>query len=136
MIPFKANGGKNSMRVKPIEHLISTLTEQAKQIEQLEILAAKLVQDPQSVQRYRAVLEEKARLLAGLAQLALPITKKMPSEDATELQQMLNKFSQSAATSLRIGSPFYMSALLYPQDHQQGQPNDLELFIEQLQQMQ
>ncbi|WP_290923548.1 hypothetical protein [Halodesulfovibrio sp.] len=120
------------MRVQPIEELISVLSEQAEQIKQLEDRASNLIQDPDQIQRYRSVLEEKAKLLAGLAQLTVPITKKMPPEEATPLQQMLSKFSQSAAASLRIGSPFYMSALLYPQDHQQGQPNDLEVFINDL----
>ncbi|OBQ54071.1 hypothetical protein SP90_06290 [Halodesulfovibrio spirochaetisodalis] len=124
------------MRVKPMGELISVLSEEAEKVGKLESLAEELVQDSTNLQRYRAVLEEKARVLAGLAQRARPITKKMPEEDAAPLQHMLNKFSQSAATSLRIGSPFYMSALLYPQDHQQGQPNDLEIFIEQLRQMQ
>lgn len=124
------------MRVQPIGELISVLSEQAKQVEQLESLAATLVQDPQQVQRYRLVLEEKARLLSGLAQLTQPITKKMPDEKASPVKHTLGKFSQSATTSLRIGSPFYMSALLYPQDYQQGQLNDLELFIEQLKEMQ
>ncbi|MEZ0575486.1 hypothetical protein [Halodesulfovibrio aestuarii] len=124
------------MRVKPIEELISVLSEQAKQVEQLENLAETLIQDPQQGQRYRSVLEEKARLLSGLAQLTHPITKKMPTEKASPVKLQLSKFAQSATTSLRIGSPFYMSALLYPQDYQQGQPNDLELFIEQLKDLQ
>ena len=124
------------MRVQPMDELISVLSEQAEQVGHLESLAATLVQDPQQIQRYRSVLEEKARLLSRLAHLTQPITKKMPPEKASPLQNMLSKFSQSATTSLRIGSPFYMAALLYPQDYQQGQPNDLELFIQQLKEQQ
>lgn len=124
------------MRVQPIDELISVLSEQAEQVGQLESLAATIVQDPQHMQRYRSILEEKARLLSGLAHLTLPITKKMVPEKASSVQKMLSKFSQSATTSLRIGSPFYMAALLYPQDYQQGQPNDLELFIQQLKEQQ
>lgn len=120
------------MRVRPMDELIALLSEQAEQIEKLEAHAATLAQDPLQIQRYRSILEEKARLLSCLAQLSQPIIKKIPPEKATPVQQMLNKFSQSATASMRIGSPFYMSALLYPQDHQPGQPNDLELFIQQL----
>ncbi|SIO30587.1 hypothetical protein [Halodesulfovibrio marinisediminis] len=120
------------MRVQPMDELITLLSKQAEQIEKLESHAATLAHDPQQIQRYRCILEEKARLLSGLAHLSQPITKKMPPEKATPVQHMLNRFSQSATTSMRIGSPFYMSALLYPQDHQPGQPNDLQLFIQQL----
>ncbi len=120
------------MRVQPIDELISVLSKQAEQVGHLEALAATMVHDPQQKQRYRSILEEKARLLSGLANLTQPITKKMVPEKATHVRSMLSKFSQSATSSLRIGSPFYMAALLYPQDYQQGQPNDLELFIQQL----
>jgi len=120
------------MRVQPIDELITVLSEQAEHIKQLETHAAQLVQQRGQIQRYRSVLEEKARVLAGLVQVTQSITKKMPPAEAAPLQQALSRFSQSASTSLRIGSHFYMSALLYPQDHQQGQPNDLEVFIADL----
>lgn len=120
------------MGAKAFNELISVLTDQAEQIQRLETLAETLVEDPQQLQRYRAILEEKARILSGIARLVTPIMKKIPSEEADPIKQTLNRFSQSATTAMRIGSPFYMSALLYPQDHQTGEPNDLEVFIEQL----
>lgn len=120
------------MGAKAFNELISVLTDQAEQIQKLETLAETLVEDPQQLQRYRAILEEKARILSGIARLVTPIMRKIPPEEADPIKHTLNRFSQSATTAMRIGSPFYMSALLYPQDHQVGEPNDLELFIEQL----
>jgi len=124
------------MRVSPLEKLISLLSQQAEQIHKLESTAAVLVHDKDQIHRYRAVLEEKARILSGLAQQASPIIQKIPEKQASPIQQALSKFSQSATTSLRIGSPFYMSALLYPQYHKKGEPNDLELLINKLREMQ
>ena len=40
--------------------------------------------------------------------------------------ERLNGFSLNASNSLRIGSVFYMSALLYPDEHKPGAPNNLE----------
>lgn len=38
----------------------------------------------------------------------------------------------SASTALRIGSVFFMTALLYPEDYKPGDLNDLEAYIEEL----
>lgn len=120
------------MGAKAYNELISVLTDQAEQINRLETLAETVVEDPHQFQRYRAILEEKARILSGISRLVAPIMKKVSPEQAAPITQTLNRFSQSATTSMRIGSPFYMSALLYPQDHKSGEPNDLEVFIQRL----
>jgi hypothetical protein len=44
----------------------------------------------------------------------------------------MERFSMSASTALRIGSVFFMTALLYPEDHKPGDPNDLEVYIGEL----
>ena len=49
-----------------------------------------------------------------------------------EIAGRLQGFAQGAQNALSIGSPFYMSALLYPDDHQPGEPNNLELLIAEL----
>ncbi|MCG8529201.1 MAG: hypothetical protein MI749_00900 [Desulfovibrionales bacterium] len=123
------------MRPTPLGDLISVLSEQAAKIAHLEALALSLVSDTSQVQRYRAILEEKARLLSALAQLGRPYTQKMDAARGVSIQHHLNRFSQSATASMSIGSPFYMSALLYPHDYQEGAPNDLERFIEELQRL-
>ena len=123
------------MRPTPLGDLISVLSEQAAKIAHLEALALSLVSDTSQVQRYRAILEEKARLLSALAQLGRPYTQKMDAARGVPIQHHLNRFSQSATASMSIGSPFYMSALLYPHDYQEGTPNDLERFIEELQRL-
>ena len=53
-----------------------------------------------------------------------------------ELAQLLKNqtgaFSFSAGKALDLNSVFYMSALLYPEDYADGDTNDLENFIIQL----
>ena len=75
---------------------------------------------------YTARMQEKARLLASLEE----------EGEAYQLQDQaghrLHRFSASARNALRIGSIFYMSALLYPEDHKPGQPDDLQVFIRRL----
>ena len=60
------------------------------------------------------------------------MTRKVEGELGDEITQKLEQFSMSASTALRIGSVFFMTALLYPEDHKPGEPNDLDAYIEKL----
>lgn len=81
---------------------------------------------------FQAKLEEKAELLAALGEKAWPLTNKIDGELGEQITQKLEQFSMSASTALRIGSVFFMTALLYPEEHQVGEPNDLENYITEL----
>ena len=83
-------------------------------------------------QAFQAKLEAKAELLAGLADKTWEMVERIGGSLGDEVAQRLEQFSMSASTALRIGSVFFMTALLYPEDHQPGGPNDLETYIEQL----
>jgi hypothetical protein len=45
--------------------------------------------------------------------------------------ERLRAFSASAALALRLNSVFFMSALLFPEDHRPGTPDDLTLLAEE-----
>ena len=81
---------------------------------------------------FQARLEEKAKLLADLAENSWELVEPIEGELGDEIAQRLERFSMSASTALRIGSVFFMTALLYPEDHKPGEPNDLETFIAEL----
>lgn len=81
---------------------------------------------------FRAKLEEKAELLAGLAEDSLDLVERVDGGLGDEIAQRMERFSTSASTALRVGSVFFMTALLYPEDHRPGEPNDLEVFIGEL----
>lgn len=77
-------------------------------------------------------LEKKAEILAALGEKAWKLTQKVEGELGDSIAQRLEQFSMSASTALRIGSVFFMTALLYPENHAPGEPNDLEVYIEEL----
>jgi len=81
---------------------------------------------------FQMKLEEKAEILAALGENAWELTRKVEGELGDEITQKLEQFSMSASTALRIGSVFFMTALLYPEDHKPGEPNDLDAYIEKL----
>ena len=73
-------------------------------------------------------MREQAELLAALADDA----DALPGDVDDAVADRLARFSASAAASLQVGSVFFMSALLYPEDHAPGAPNDLEAFAAEL----
>lgn len=81
---------------------------------------------------YREHMRRKAQLLAAMAADAAPLLDGVSPERRPMVEHRLDMFSQSARRSLDIGSVFYMSALLYPDDHQPGQPNTLEVWLADL----
>jgi len=81
---------------------------------------------------FQVKLEEKAELLSLLGEKAWKMTEKVEGDLGKEIAQQLEQFSMSASAALRIGSVFFMTALLYPENHEPGEPNDLETYIVEL----
>lgn len=81
---------------------------------------------------YTEKMRAKAEAVAALAKDAAPVLAPLPEAAREPILRGLLRFSQSAAMGLKLGSVFYMSALLYPDDHKPGQPDNLALFIEEL----
>lgn len=77
---------------------------------------------------YKALLLEKAEFLADLSENGARYLGALPEGAAAFAQERLEDFSAGASRALELDSYFYMSALLYPEEHQEGQPNDLEAF--------
>ncbi|WP_319543716.1 hypothetical protein [uncultured Pseudodesulfovibrio sp.] len=81
---------------------------------------------------FQIKLEEKAKILSALGEKAWKYTERIKGPLGTEISTRLEQFSTSASAALRIGSVFFMTALLYPEDHKPGEPNDLETYIREL----
>ncbi|MCL1916641.1 MAG: hypothetical protein FWG17_08080 [Desulfovibrionaceae bacterium] len=75
---------------------------------------------------YRAIMREKALYLAGLYAEAQPYLQTLEEKKRLYPASRLQAFSASAEQALNLGSVFYMSALLFPGDHQPGELNELE----------
>ncbi|MDR2488356.1 MAG: hypothetical protein LBD42_02500 [Desulfovibrio sp.] len=77
-------------------------------------------------------MKKKALLLAAIAKDAASLMNSLPEQDRGRVQKTLKAFSHNAQTALNLNSVFYMSALLYPDDHQKGEPNTLQKLIASL----
>jgi hypothetical protein len=114
-------------RIKALTDLLRGV---AQEVSTLEGEAQALLHDRNDPQGYRGKMVEKATLLAELADQAARPLAALPPAQAKPLRERIERFSRSAATALDIGSVFFMSALLYPEDYKPGEPNDLETFLE------
>lgn len=119
------------MDTDALRKLIEFLEEKASAVRRLEQEGDEVI-DTDGQLAFQAKLEEKAELLAELGEKAWPLTEAIDGPLGEEVAQKLEQFSMSASTALRIGSVFFMTALLYPEDHQPGEPNDLETYILEL----
>lgn len=116
------------MDTEALKELIDFLEEKSSDVRRLEREADEVIKTEGQL-AFQAKLEKKAELLAELGEKAWPMTERLGGALGEEAAQKLEQFSMSASTALRIGSVFFMTALLYPEDHKPGQPNDLDVFI-------
>ena len=77
-------------------------------------------------------MHEKARLLESMCEDARPVLAGLAGPLRAQIALGLDRFSGSAHMGLKLNSIFYMSALLYRDDHKPGEPDNLQLFIERL----
>jgi len=78
---------------------------------------------------HREKMLEKCELLADLPEnLQDVLGAEASSPDGQRLLRGAEGFARRANQALDLESIFYMSALLYPDDYQDGEPNDLERF--------
>lgn len=108
--------------------LADFLDEKARKVKTLETEAEAVIHGKGDQAGYEAKMREKAELLSRLSGEAAPLVAALGRGLADAAAERLDGFSQNAAMSLKVGSVFFMSALLYPDEHKPGEPNNLELF--------
>lgn len=111
---------------------LNFLRDRIRQVRDIEKKAHDLLHNAADEAGYREAMRAKAQLLAGLSAAASPFLDSIGLERRPMIEHRLDMFSQSARRSLDIGSVFYMSALLYPDDHKPGEPNTLETWLAEL----
>ena len=84
------------------------------------------------VEAFRDVMHEKAMVLAGMAREGEPHIVALPERMREKARLRLARFTASAENALALDSVFYMSALLFPDEYRDGEPNDLELFRDEI----
>ncbi len=107
------------------------LAERAAHIRRMEQEALRRLEQGDEA-AYRRLMRQKAELLAALPKDALPLLREMEPGARSAALDRLMAFARGAANALSLNSVFYMSALLYPEAHREGEPNDLEAFIASL----
>uniref|UniRef100_A0A7C4ABD7 Uncharacterized protein n=1 Tax=Fundidesulfovibrio putealis TaxID=270496 RepID=A0A7C4ABD7_9BACT len=111
-----------------LDNALEIARDTAAVIRELERAALEALHGRNDVETYRFKLMEKCELLADLPeQVEQHLTH--GGGAAGELLRGLKDFARKANQAMDLESVFYMSALLYPEDYQDGEPNDLERFL-------
>lgn len=80
-------------------------------------------------------LVAKAELLTNLPALAAKALEDLQPSLRVRVSASLQGFAQRGRNALNVNSVFYMAQLLYPDDYRDGEPNDLEAYVEDLAEM-
>jgi hypothetical protein len=114
--------------VSDIGKVLDMVRETAVSIRELEKSALVDLLGQGDKDSHRFKMMEKCELLAEMPEHAEPYLK---GDDpvSERLRQGLKDFARRANMALDLESIFFMSALLYPDDYQDGEPNDLERFL-------
>jgi hypothetical protein len=105
----------------------------ARHIRELEASASQALHGAGDTAAHRADLTQKCLVLEALSEdvAALLAASDAPaSGDVAALTAGLEDFSRRAGMALSLESIFFMGALLYPDDYHDGDPNDLERFLD------
>ena len=115
-----------------ISKAVSALQSAAESVRRIEDEAREALFVKDDPETHRQKLQEKAMLLMELPELVGPFCGGLDKNARTEIEEALDSFAMRAERAMELSSIFYMSALLYPEDYKEGDPNDLELFIDRL----
>ncbi len=115
-----------------VQAFIDWLVERRAFLRNLEAEASRSLNEENDIDRYRELMRQKAMFLAAMAKEAEPYLACLPpnSTGSARARETLRRFSQGAEQALSLDSVFYMAALLYPDEHKQGDPNNLDIFLE------
>ncbi|MDL2268184.1 hypothetical protein LJC46_09435 [Desulfovibrio sp. OttesenSCG-928-G15] len=100
-----------------------------KSCEQLALMA---LNNDNNKEAYKALMQERAEQLAVLSDEAKDLVARLPEAQKATAAASLAQFSSGAQTALDLDSVFYMSALLYPDNHKAGEPDNMETLIQSL----
>ncbi len=109
---------------------LELVAQAAQRIRELEAEALRALHESGDVEAHRLGMTEKCLVLEALPEEAGPLLAESGTPDAAAFAKGLENFAHRAGVALSLESIFFMSALLYPEDYQEGEPNDLERFLD------
>ncbi len=118
--------------MKPFAIAVEWLTDEHRELKAIEEQAQKALYEHKDEARYRALMRMRAEHLAALPHRSLIMQHSLPETQRLYVSGKLLSFAQGARNALELDSVFYMSALLYPDDHKPGEPDNMERLIEAL----
>jgi hypothetical protein len=113
-----------------MQQLLHELEDIAGKIRALEASARAALTERDDEPTYRRNLGEKTSLLMELPQKMKPFLDCLEGPARKKIEAGLKDFARRASQAHSVESIFYMAGLLYPDDYREGDPNDLERFIE------
>ena len=78
---------------------------------------------------YKECLTERAKTIERLPLDGQKVINALPEDLADKVRKPLHRFAGGASMGLKIGSVFFLSALLYRDDHGAGEPDNLACLI-------
>jgi hypothetical protein len=124
---------QNGAPARGTQPLAEMLSAQAARVRELERTADACLHENGDIEAYTASLQAKAELLSEIFDRARPYLDALSEEQDGEIAEKLHNFAHSAEQALEVDSIFFMRQLLYPEDYQEGEENDLERLISFLQ---
>ncbi|EFL50078.1 conserved hypothetical protein [Solidesulfovibrio fructosivorans JJ]] len=99
-------------------------------IRRLEAEAASALHEAGDTAGHRKYLTDKCLTLEALSEEAADVLADADTDGVTAFTAGLEDFARRAGMALSLESIFFMGALLYPEEYQDGDLNDLERFID------
>lgn len=118
MVSYINNGEKSK--------LAKALGKVARRVRELEKRAGTELFEHGDQQKSADLMRKKAELISELPRIAAPYLDELQPGGREEVEERLESFAAGARRSLAIGSVFYMTNLLYDEDHGPDGPNNLE----------
>jgi len=112
--------------------LLNWLRQRHTEIKKCEDKALAALYDAKDEPAYRDLMWERSGMIESLGRNAAKYITALPLPLREEVREQLDGFAQGARNALKLNSVFYMSALLYPDEHQEGEPDNLEILINEL----
>lgn len=112
--------------------LATWLRERHDDIKSREADALSCLTDEKDEISYRQLMMERAELIATLDVETKELVEALPESIQEDTAETLRRFAKGARNALRIDSVFYMSALLYPDEHKSGEPDNMQRLINSL----
>lgn len=115
--------------------LLDWLRKRHTEIKKCEDKALAALYNDEDEVTYRDFMRQRSELIAALSTDAAVHVGDLPESLREEVTENLERFAHGARNALKLNSVFYMSALLYPDEHQKGEPDNLEYLISELAEM-